>query len=114
MNNSLTIRNFFANTFVKNSFVDISSIAKQILTLSLIKRQTFKSIIFKDLEFRYRNDLIYYINKLNNERERFCILKSLFNKIFALTYNRLSHVDYHKIYNKIVTFFFIRKLTKKL
>ena len=65
------------------------------------------------LRFRYRDDLIYYVNDLNDERKRSCIFKSFIDKIFAFSYNRLNHVDYHKIYDKIVTFFFIRKLLKE-
>ena len=41
-------------------------------------------------------------------------LKSLVDKIFAFAHDRLKHVDFHKIYDKIVTSFFVRKLFKRL
>ena len=111
-------------SIVKNSFTNIISIARQFFISSLSTNSLFvatKSIVFEkswfefmNLRFRYRDDLIYYVNDLNDERERFCIFKSFIDEIFALAYDRLSHVDYYKIYDKIVTFFFIRKLSKKL
>ena len=117
------------SSIVKNFFTNTSSIAKQFVILQSIDSQTLestsmnsltKSIVFENswfnrenLRFRYRDDLIYYVNDLNNERERLCILKSFIDEIFVLIHNKLSHVDYHKIYDKIVTFFFIRKLSKK-
>ena len=116
-NISSIVKNFFAN-------ISFSSIATKLQTsISIVDDSFFvltKSVVlnelwtkFENLRFRHRDDLIYYVDELNDEKKRFCILKSLINKIFALVHDRLNHVDFYKIYDKIVTFFFIRKLFKK-
>ena len=68
----------------------------------------------EDLRFRYRDELIYYVSELDDDRERLCIPKQLVGEIFALAHDRLEHADFHKTYDRIVTSFFIKKLTRKL
>ena len=73
-------------------------------------------INFEDLRFRYRDDLVYYLddNELNDDREWLCIFKKLVENIFVLTYDRLNHCDYHKTYDRIMISFYIRKFSRKL
>ena len=116
-------------SIVENFFTSILSIAKQFFILSSIELQTLESTStnssfivilivsqkswfeLENLRFRYRDDLIYYINDLN-EQKRFCIFKSLVDEIFALTHDKLSYIDFYKIYDRIVIFFYT-KIYKK-
>ena len=68
-------------------------------------------INFENLRFKYRDDLVYYLNdnELNNDRERLCIFKKLVENIFILIHDRLNHCDYHKTYDQIIISFYIRK-----
>ena len=109
--NKLTKKNFILSLTKSQTFEQtIESISMHslfIVTKSIVLDESW--ISSKDLRFWYRNDLIYYVNNLNNEQERFCISKLLVDEIFALTHNRLNHVDYHKIYDIIITFFLYEK-----
>ena len=73
-------------------------------------------INFENLRFKYRDDLVYYLNdnELNDDRERLCIFKKLVENIFVLIHDRLNHCDYHKMYNRIMISFYIRKFFRKL
>lgn len=66
------------------------------------------------LPFKYRDGLIYYTSELDDGRERLCIPKKLAGEIFALAHDRLGHADYHKIYDRAVASFYIRKMSRKL
>ena len=62
-----------------------------------------------DLHFKFRNNLIYYIN-FNNNRERLCILKILKTHIFHLTHNMQYYKNYYYLYNKIINLIYMRHL----
>lgn len=65
------------------------------------------------MRFRYRDNLIYYLDKkLDDNREHLCIFRKLVDDIFALIYDRLNYDDFHKIYNRIIASFYIRKLIR--
>lgn len=70
----------------------------------------------KNLRFRYRDNLVYYLgdDKLDDDRERLCISRKLVGDNFALTHDKLDHDDFHKIYDRVIAFFYIRKLARLL
>lgn len=65
------------------------------------------------LRFRIIDNLIYYISD-DDERERLCILKTLRKEIFELAHDCHNHVDFHRTYNRIIAFVYIRKLARRL
>lgn len=68
-----------------------------------------ENLTFERLRFVLRNDLIYYVDDLN-DRERLCILKALRKKIFHLAHDEQSHSEFHRIYDQLIVFVYIRKL----
>ena len=71
---------------------------------------------FEKLRFRYRDELIYYLNDndLNDGRERLCVFKKMAGEIFVLAHDRLSHADFHKTYDRVAASFYIRKMFRQL
>ena len=67
----------------------------------------------EDLQFRLRNDLIYYVEFVN-EREQLCIFRSMTKEVFELTHDRQSHVKYHRIYANLASSIYIRKMSSRL
>lgn len=67
----------------------------------------------EDLRFKLRDELIYYINELN-ERERLCISKAMRKKIFQLTHDEQSHEEFHRTYDRLIASMYIRKLSRRL
>ena len=114
------IENFANNRKDKNSSQDNDQQSITFVdnfTTSINDFDVFNETLFANVEkirFRYKNDLLYYVNELNNERKKLYIFKKLVKKIFVLIHDRLNHVKYHKTHNKIIAFFYIRKLVKQL
>ena len=63
--------------------------------------------------FILRNGLILYIDKENN-RERLYILKSIEQKIFELAYDNKSYRGLQRTYKRIVEYYYIRYLARRL
>ena len=73
-------------------------------------------INFKNLRFKYRDDLVYYLsdNELNDNRKRLYIFKKFVENIFVLIHDRLNHCDYHTTYDRIMISFYIKKFSRKI
>ena len=63
------------------------------------------------LRFQYRDGLIYYTNEFDG-RKRLCIPKALRKKKFEFAHDRQNHGGFHKTYDKITAFIYIRKLSR--
>ena len=81
------------------------------LTIKIIKK--FNEKQSRDIRFRLRDDLIYYVFVAKNKK-RLCVLAFIKQKIFRITYNFSNHDDFHRIYDRVVNFVYIRQLTKRL
>ena len=66
-----------------------------------------------NIRFKLRNELIYYTN-FNDDRKRLCIFNALKREIFELTYDRQHYEEFHKLYDRIVNFIYMRHLSKHL
>ena len=66
-----------------------------------------------NIRFKLRDELIYYTN-FNDDREKLCIFNALKREIFELTYDRQHYKEFHKTYNRIVNFIYMRHLLKHL
>ena len=122
--NSITfIKNFIKNQKHKNlsnnNLIIINNSVNSIddFTISINNFDIFNETFFvsaENLRFRYKNDLLYYVNEFNDEKKRLCIFKKLVDEIFVLIHDKLNHVEYHKTHNEIIASFYIRKLVKQL
>lgn len=65
------------------------------------------------LYFKLRNDLIYYIN-FDDDRKRLYIFNIFKKEIFELTHDRQNYKEFHKIYNRIVDFIYLKYFFKNL
>lgn len=66
-----------------------------------------------ELRFKLRDELIYYTN-FDDKRERLCILNALEKEIFELAHDRQHHEGYHRTYDRIASFIYLRHLSKHL
>lgn len=80
-------------------------------TLNEINKDTVKR--FSELHFTYWNDLIYYIDNID-EHEWLCILLRFKKEIFELTHDQQHHSEFHRIYDQILISLFIKKLIQHL
>ena len=62
------------------------------------------------LRFQYPNGFIYYTNEYDG-RKRFCIPKTSKKKI-EFAYDKQNHGNFHKIYDKITVFIYVRKFSR--
>ena len=95
-----TINQMNENITQKNEIVDINL------------KDTFKDDFKAEIQFKHRNDLIYY--RIENGRERLCVSNFMKQKIFIMIHDFIHHDDYHRIYDKIVSSVYIRHLFKHL
>ena len=65
------------------------------------------------LRFKLKDGLIYYIN-FDDGRERLCIPNSLEKEVFELAYDRQQHGGFHRTYDRIIGFIYMRHLSKHL
>ena len=65
------------------------------------------------LHFAYQNDLIYYIDNIN-EHECLCILICFKKKIFKFIYDQQHYDRFHHIYNWIFSSLFLCHLIRQL
>ena len=101
---------------VKIDIVDsnITTIFSFVVAKSFIEKSIEKFFFnFENFRFRYRNELIYYVNELDDDREKLCIFKQFVDEIFAFAHDRFEHVDFHKTYDRIMISFFIKKFIRK-
>ena len=66
-----------------------------------------------ELCFTYWNDLVYYINNIN-DYEHLCIFICFKKKLFELVYNWQHYDDFYHTYNQIFSSLFIQYLIKQL
>ena len=66
----------------------------------------------RDIRFKLRNDLIYYMFKKN--KKRLCISIIIKQKMFCLIHDLNNHDDFYRIYDKIINSMYIRQLIKRL
>ena len=71
---------------------------------------TFKNDFKTRIQFKHRNDLIYYI--IENGRERLCVFNFMKQKIFIMIHDFIHYDDFHRIYDKIASSIYIRYLFK--
>ena len=71
-----------------------------------------KSILSCDLQFKYRDKLIYYL--INNEKQRLCIFKVMQDEIFKLTHDQIHHEKFQRTYNCLCHSIYIRCMIKHL
>ena len=64
-----------------------------------------------DVDFVYRDDLIYHHE---NDKKKLCLFFNLKTKIFRITHDEINHVDFHRCYQRIVETFYFHKLIKRL
>ena len=76
------------------------------INLDDIIKDDFKTKI----QFKHRNDLIYYI--IENDRKRLCVFNFMKQKIFIMIHDFIHHDDFHRIYDKIASSIYIRHLFK--
>ena len=62
------------------------------------------------MKFRYDNGLIYYTDLTS---DKLCIFKNIHHDIFRMAHDDNSHRNFHKIYETIISFIFLRKLTNE-
>ena len=65
------------------------------------------------IRFKLRDKLIYYTN-FNDGRERLCIFNALKREIFELIYDRQHHEEFHRSYDRVINFVYMRHLSKHL
>ena len=68
----------------------------------------------RSIKFRLREKLIYYVFEDNDNKNRLCISTSLKQKIFRMTHDLNNYDDFHKIYDKLVNFVYVKHLVKRL
>ena len=66
-----------------------------------------------NIRFKLRDELIYYTN-FNDGRERLCIFNALKREIFELTHDRQHYKEFHKTYDRIISFVYMWHLSKHL
>ena len=66
-----------------------------------------------NIRFKLRNELIYYTN-FNDGRERLYIFNALKREIFELIHDRQHYEEFHKTYDRIINFVYMRHLSKHL
>lgn len=76
----------------------------------LLKNHSDKCV--SGLQFIKWNSLIYYIN--NNLHERLCVPQALKKKIFKQAHDHNHHGGFHRTYNWITAFLYIRHLARRL
>ena len=78
-----------------------------------LKDELMKCIKIFNIQFVFREDLIYYQNEYNN-RKRLYIFKSLKQKVFELIYNKHNYKGFYYIYKRIVESYYFRHLIRRL
>ncbi|PNS18780.1 hypothetical protein CAC42_5319 [Sphaceloma murrayae] len=66
------------------------------------------------MHFRVEDDLLWLDSTDQPTPTRLCIPKALVTNLFELVHDERFHVGFHRIYEKLRTQFFIRKLSKRL
>ena len=95
--------NFFSNQ--SENIIDDTSIINIIV---IEKNFNIRS----ELRFKYRQKFVYYM--FDDERERLCVSTFMKQKMFQLTHDQIHHDDFHKIYDRIASFVYIRQLSQRL
>ena len=99
----------FEKTFLQNFII-----AKKVSSQQIVDFH-FENLVDSRLNIRFklRDGLIYYTN-FNDDRKKLCIFNALKREIFELTYNRQHYEEFHKIYDRVVNFIYIKHLSKHL
>ena len=66
----------------------------------------------RDIKFRLRNDLIYYV--FEEEKNRLCISEIMKHEIFQMIHDLNNHENFHRAYDRLINFVYVRHLTKRL
>ena len=66
-----------------------------------------------NFRFKLRNELIYYTN-FDDDRKKLCISNALKREIFELIHDRQHYEKFHKTYNRVINFVYMRYLSKHL
>ena len=81
------------------------------LNTSIIEAKS-KSISFRNLQFEYCDELIYYL--INDEKQRLCIFKIMQDEMFKLTRNQIHHEKFQRTYDRLCYLIYIRRIIKHL
>ena len=71
-----------------------------------------KSMSFRNIRFRLKNDFIYYIFKIEN-KNRFYISTFIKHETFRIAHDLNNHNEFHRIYDRLINSIYIRQLIKR-
>ncbi len=90
-----------------------SKISQSVNQSSSTQSTPSEHFIHDEIEFEWRNDLIYHLNRVTF-KARLCISKSLIRNIFKMTHDDLAHVGFHRAHIIIFETLYIRLLAHYL
>ena len=68
---------------------------------------------YQEIKFKFRNGFLYHISG-GYGKKRLCIPKTFERKVFEQAHDQSSHGSFHRIYDRIISFCFIRHFSNKL
>ena len=88
----------------------------QILSIKTMLKTSMFSNHRNDIDFRFIDDLIYYLLEYDNEliKSRLCISFNAIHDVFKLIHDNCFHVEHYRVYAKLIEFVYIHKLFKQL
>ena len=90
---------------------------KQTISIKTMLKTSIFNNYRIDIDFRFINDFIYYLLEYNNKKSkksRLCILFNVIHNVFKLIYNDCFHIEYYRVYTRLIEFVYIYKLSRKL
>ena len=106
-NEATTTTNEVTSTSAAVSTTETSRISVAIFATSL---KTYEFFDLREVRFRYRNDLLYYISGLDSKR--LCILAAMKTEIFQQTHDFTHHDDFMRTYDRLRNSIYVHSMIK--
>ena len=90
---------------------------KQIILIKMILKTSIFNNYRIDIDFRFIDDLIYYLleyNSKKSKKSRLCISFNVIHDVFKLTHDDCFYIEHYRVYAKLIEFVYIHKLSRKL